>query len=127
MAKPYLFDELGMTGTTSNVDYGAVGTTTVDVTAPASPMAAGLTGTVTFFSSRYAVHWGNPAAAATVVATAGGHPTMFSYGSGATLADGSSAAGCRLSFPLWADAPTLMTADAWAMFDATAAFGAGGC
>lgn len=127
VAKPYLFDELGMTGTSSTTDYGSVATTTLSVSAAAHPMAAGRTGTVSFLSPKDAVSWGRPGAAATVVAQVGSQAAMFAYPRAATLADGTSAAGCRLSFPLYGTAPTRHTSDAWAMFDATAKWGAGGC
>jgi len=40
VAKPYLFDEVSMTAAPT-ANYGSVGTTTVDVTAPSNPMAGG--------------------------------------------------------------------------------------
>ncbi|MFN8194524.1 MAG: Ig-like domain-containing protein [Nocardioidaceae bacterium] len=126
VAKPYLFDELSMTAAPTT-NYGSVATTTVDVTAPANPMAAGRTGTVTFLTARDAVSWGTPGAGATTVATVGGRATMFVYPRGSTLVGGATAPGCRLTFPLYGTAPTRHTAAAWAMFDATTAYAVTGC
>ena len=126
-AKPYLFDELGMTGTSPGTDYGAVATTSLAVTDPSSPMVAGRSGTVALYGGRDAVSWGLPAASGTVAASASGRAVLFSYPAGATLADGTAAPGCRLAFPLWADAPVKFTPDAWAMVDATAAWAVAGC
>ena len=114
--KPYLFDELGMTGAVSG-SYGSVGTISVDVVYPASAMVAGRSGTVGFYTSRDTVSWGVPAAGADVALSVGGRAVAFAYPAGAVLADGSVAAGCRLTFPLWADAPVKLTADAWAMVE----------
>jgi hypothetical protein len=127
VAKPYLFDDLLMTGPTSNSDFGSVATTAINVTAPTHPMAAGLAGTVTFLSQRDAVSWGVPGPAAARVADVGGRATLFAYEPGAALVGGTSASGCRLSFPLYGTAPTRQTAAAWSMFDATAAWGVAGC
>lgn len=126
-AKPWLFDDMALTGPAANVDYGSTATSTVVVTAPAHPMAAGRSGTVTLTTSRDNVSWGRPGAAATTVAVANGKATMFAYQPGAALVGGAAAAGCRIAFPLYLNGPTRFTAAAWAMFDATAAWGASGC
>lgn len=126
-AKPYLFDELGMTGASSGTDYGSVATTSIAVADASSPMVAGRSGTVAFYGGRDAVAWGLPAASGTVAATVSGRAVMFAYPAGATLADGTPAPACRLAFPLWADAPLGFTPDAWAMVDATAGWAVAGC
>jgi hypothetical protein len=71
--------------------------------------------------------WGKAPASAKVAATVGGNPTMYSIAKGAALANGAAAPACRLTFPLFATGPTMFTADAWAMVDATAAWAVAGC
>ena len=90
-------------------------------------MAAGRTGTVQIQTGNNRVSWGRPAASATVVAQAGADATIFTIAAGATLANGQPAAGCRLTFPLFNNAPTAFTANGWALFDAAAAWAADGC
>jgi hypothetical protein len=118
---------MALTGTLENVDYGTRGTSSVDITTPAHPMAAGRSGTVTLTTARDNVSWGQPGSGATTVAVAGGKATMFAYPLGALLANGVGAAGCRIAFPLYQTGPTKFTAAAWAMFDATATWATSGC
>ena len=47
MAKPYLLDDMLMTGPAADVDYGSVASASVAITNAAHPLAAGLSGTVT--------------------------------------------------------------------------------
>ncbi len=126
-SKPWHFDDIGLTGTAPNADYGSTSTSTVDIVDDSHPLAAGLSGTVNFTSSNKSVTWGQPAAAGDVVATANGMPTIFAYDAGDLLADGSTAAGCRFSFPIFTSGPTAFTTDGWNLFDVAAAFGASGC
>ena len=46
---------------------------------------------------------------------------------GATLSTGQAAPACRLSFPLYGNAPTAFTAEGCRMFDAAARWAAGDC
>lgn len=127
IAKPYLFDDYGLTGTRAGIDYESKVATSVTITAAGHRMAAGRTGTVQIQTGNNRVSWGRPAASATVVAQAGSDATIFTIPAGAPLANGQSAAGCRLTFPLFNNAPTTFTADGWAMFEATAGWAADGC
>ena len=127
IAKPYLFDDYGLTGNRAGVDYDSKVATSVTITAPGHRMAAGRTGTVQIQTGNNRVSWGRPAASATVVAQAGADPTIFTIPANALLANGQPAAGCRLTFPLFNNAPTAFTAHGWAMFDAAAAWAADGC
>ncbi len=43
------------------------------------------------------------------------------------LANGQPAAGCRLTFPLFNNAPTAFTTHGWALFDAAVGWAADGC
>ena len=95
IAKPYSFDNMLMTGTVANVDYGNVSTDSVTITDATHPLAAGLTGTVLVTPANKTKSWGLPGSAADVVATAGGKPTTFVYQTGDQLVGGTT--GARLS------------------------------
>ena len=127
IAKPYLFDDYGLTGTRAGVDYESKLATSVTITAAGHPMAAGRTDTVQIQTGNNRVSWGRPPPSATVVSQAGADPTIFTIPAGALLANGQPAAGCRLTFPLFNNAPTAFTANGWALFDAAAAWAADGC
>jgi glucose/arabinose dehydrogenase len=117
-----LLDDMGLTGTVLNTDFGELaGKTTVTIAAPGDPLAAGLTGTPVIHSSAQTLKWGRPAAAAVRVATIAGdatRPTIFRYSAGATLASGSAAPARRVGFFLHDLSPTTLTANGWSLFDA---------
>jgi hypothetical protein len=127
VAKPWLFDDMGMTGRVANTDYGTRSAQSVVVADTTSPMVGGASGTVGLTARSRTLSWGRPVSSATVVATAGGAAALFSYLPGATLADGRAAPGCRVAFPLYQDGPTAFTTAGWSMFDATATWAAAGC
>ena len=127
VAKPYLFDNYGLTGPTGEVDYGSRSATSISIVDPAHPMAAGRSGTVTMYTSSSRVTWGRAAASATVVARSGADATIWTIAAGAALATGSPAPGCRLSFPLFSNAAAVHTADGWALFDAATTWAANNC
>lgn len=127
VAKPWSLDDMAMTGTTANTDYGTVKSAVVTVAEPAHPLAAGLGGDVAITSSAKTMSYGEPGGGATIVTTAAGRPSTFFYPAGAELADGSLAAGCRLHSSLFQNAPAGFTANGWALFDAAAAYAASGC
>lgn len=127
MAKPWLLDDMGMTGTSGGVDYGLVSSSTVEVVSAGHPMAAGRTGTVNVTASPRSVSFGAAGGDAEVVTTAVGVPTTFVYGAGTQLADGSTAAGCRITHSIFQSVPATFTSDGWALFDAVAAFAATDC
>ena len=128
VAKPYFFDDFGMTGPTADVDYGSKAVSAIQIVNATHPMAAGLSGTVALRSGTYRVSFGVAAASATVVASADGPATIFTLTAGAQLAGGTgTAAGCRLTFPIFQDVPQHYNSNAWTMFDSAATFAAGGC
>ena len=127
MAKPYLLDDMGMTGTAAGADYGNAPAATVTIATPAHPMAAGLTGEVAVTTSVLEMSFGVPGAAATIVATAATRPASFVYRAGDVLANGSPAAACRLTSSIFQNAPTAHTAAGWALFDAAAQYALLGC
>jgi hypothetical protein len=127
VAKPWTLDDMGMTGPASGVDFGTSPGSIITIDNPAHPLAAGLDGDVTITSSNKTVSWGVPGGDGTVVATLDALPTIFVYDAGALLADGTTAAGCRLAFSLYRSAPTSFTDEAWTLFDAAALHAASGC
>lgn len=126
VAKPYLFDDFGLTGPVPGTDYADKPGSTLTIADATHPMAAGRTGTVTIQSGgRLSI--GRPAASASIVARAGTDPSVFTVQPGDTLANGSPAPACRVTFPVFGNAPSTYTADGWAMFDATASWTAANC
>jgi len=120
--KPYLFGPLEMTAAGQ---YGIANGANITITDPASPLAAGRSGTIALTSQLANVPWGTPVASGHVVATRNGQPTIFSFDRGAVLDDGRLAASCRLAIPAYHTAPaapTVYTADGWALFDAAVAW-----
>lgn len=126
-AKPYLFAPLGMTGPVDGVDQGSEVSTVVTIVDPAHPLSAGLSGEVALKTPSGRYSWGIPANEATVVAEVNDKPTIFTYPTGATLFDGSVAAGCRMTFPLFAGTVRWYTTTGWQLFDAAVDWAAGGC
>ncbi|MDQ3464540.1 MAG: alkaline phosphatase family protein [Actinomycetota bacterium] len=126
VAKPYLFDDFGLTGTAAGTDYADKPGSALTIADTSHPIAAGRSGTVTIQSGGR-LSYGRPAASATVVARAGTDASVFTVEPGDTLANGSPAPACRVTFPVYGNAPAAFTADGWAMFEATAAWTAANC
>jgi hypothetical protein len=127
VAKPWSLDDFGMTGTSSGVDFGTTRSAIMTIVDDAHPLAAGFSGDVTVTSSDKTLSWGLPAGGSTVVATSNGFATSFVYESGDQLADGSTAAACRVHLSAFQTAVLSWTTDAWTMFDTAAAYLADGC
>ena len=126
--KPYLYDDMLMTGLVAEVDYGTVsGVSSLAVLASAHPLAAGAPRTVTLTSTTTTLPRGVPASTGDVVATAGGKPVLFTYSPGDALLDGRPAPACRVAFPAYGTALGRYTADGWTLFDQTVAWMTGGC
>jgi hypothetical protein len=119
--KPAIYDDMGMTPAGANGAYGA---TTVSVTQPAHPLAAGRSGTVAVVTATAPLPWGDTAPTAAVVATVQGKPSLFTYPAGAQMS-GLAAPACRIAIPLRSD--TTPTANGWAFFDRAATWAADGC
>jgi hypothetical protein len=125
--KPALFGVMGLTGTEENVDFGSVVVDGVSIVDTSHALAAGLSGTVSLRPPPGRYSWGIPAASAEIVANAGDNPTIFSYPAGATLANGSAAPACRMTFPLFANSVRWYNSSGWQMFDAAAEWAGNGC
>lgn len=127
VAKPWLLDNMKMTGTAAGPDYGSHKSTTVTVAAAGHPLAAGLAGDVVLTSSSRRMSYGVPGGDGVTVTTANGLPSTFVYQAGDVLSEGSSATGCRLHASAFNTTVLAWNADAWALFDAAASYAAGGC
>jgi hypothetical protein len=105
----------------SGTDFGTTTSQTqVNVVNSSHPMAAGLSGLVSASaSSTYS--WGVPNANAAKVATISGSTTrhaMFGYDVGAAM-PGLAAPARRVGLFLTDSTPTILTANGWALFDAS--------
>lgn len=125
--KPWLYDDMRMTGSTANVDYGNVSTATITVTSAGHPLAGGLSGAVGAYGSAQTVAFGVPTSGATTVATVSGRPGIFVYEAGSPMVGGPLAPACRIAFPAGASAPGAFTASGGTLFDAAVAYAVGGC
>lgn len=100
VSEPFLFDDMSMVPARSGKELA--GRTTVRITDPGHPLAGGLTGTVSVFSSAAKVNYGIDGAAPGVepVANTGGSSprmTIFGFAPGSQLID-RTAAGGRVGF-----------------------------
>lgn len=127
-----LFDDLGMTGRTSGVDFGETGSTdlrtTISVADPTHPLASGLAGNVIVSNPATRFMWGLPSDSAALVATIENEPTkyaVFGYEAGAAMVSGTAPAR-RVALFLHATTPSTLTANGWVIFDASVTWAAGG-
>ncbi|MCP3975163.1 MAG: sulfatase-like hydrolase/transferase, partial [bacterium] len=127
VAKPWLLDDMDMTGPAGGIDYGTVRSSTITIVDSGHPLSAGLNGDVAVNAGGRTMSFGVPGGSGEIVSTAAGSSSTFVYQLGGTLADGSTAAGCRVHSSVFNTAVLGWTADAWALFDAAAAYAAGGC
>jgi hypothetical protein len=116
-----LHDDMKMTGTTQNSDFGTTASQTdLDIATPAHPLAAGLSGRVTVVSSPQTFGWGKPGAEAVKVATLVGQPNqacIFAYESGANMV-GTRAPAPRVGFFAEGNVASALTPPGLALFDA---------
>ena len=70
VAKPWLLDDMDMTGTAGGTDYGTVLSATVTIVDDGHPLAAGLSGEVTVNSGGRTMSFGVPGGDAAIVSTA---------------------------------------------------------
>lgn len=118
--EPWVYDNLGLTGTVASTDYGfTAGQTQLRMTGT-HPLTAGLTGNVTVGTAS-SFSWGIPAAGAVVAATLrndASRPTIFAYEAGAQLANGLAAPARRIALHPNAGATTAWNATGQSLFDA---------
>ena len=119
--EPYVLDDLGMTGTTSGLDYGSeLSMTDVVIRDPSHPLSAGFDGVVTVTTAAGKLTYGRPGAGAVGVARVGSRPERLStlaHEVGDTMA-GYVAPARRVSTFLSDTTAATLTADGWALVDA---------
>ena len=119
--KSELYDDLGMTGSHRDVDFGTVSDQSkITIHQPTHALAAHLSGTVEIYGAEKKVAWGLAGADAIQVASLSGHPNhsaLFAYEAGASLVNGQVAAEKRVG--LFLDHTSSVTDDALAVFNAS--------
>jgi len=123
LRKSWIYDDNELTPSCGSGNCGTTSTnsTQIVIAAPAHPLAAGLSGTVTVASSSTKWSYGKPAASATVVAT---HPNdssqavLFGYETGAAMDGGLTAPERRVGLFFRKTTPGNANANGWALFDA---------
>ncbi len=133
--EPILIDDMAMTGTTENTDFGCsnIGNR-VTISASSHPIAAGFTGTVTVTNlgdtiSGAGLAWGVPAPTATIIGYVYGSTTqaaIFAYNAGDVMKNSVVAPAARVS--LWGCSPnsagqggvssSTWSTNGWTIFDA---------
>jgi hypothetical protein len=119
----YLLDDLNMTGTAAQVDYGEDNTYSSLVINNANhPLSAGLSGTVQVFTSGVWIRWGATSNAAAIkAASVAGQAAwngVFGYEKNTAMQGGFMAPARRVSIFLNDDTPTLLTTNGMKLFDA---------
>lgn len=121
----FLYDDMGMTGNTSGIDYGnIVGQTQISVINGSDPLAAGLSGPVHTYSINSVVTWGVPNGNAVIVASLiddASRASLFYYPRGSSMF-GFDAVGPRIGYFLENDGPDLFTSESEQLFDALLAY-----
>ncbi len=127
--KPALYDDLRMTGTVANTDFGTVTPVrTVDIVGGSPhPLAAGGPRTVTLTSADVRLPFGQPAGASSVVGTTSGLPSLFTFSPGDAMYGGFTAPACRVAFPGYLTAFPKFTAAGWTLFQQTIDWIRAGC
>jgi hypothetical protein len=120
--KPSLYNDMAMSPT----EASSTSQTSIAITLPGHPLAAGRSGTVTILTSSTQLPVSDTAATATVVATVAGRASLFVYPAG-TAMSGLTAPACRLAFPMQSGGIPRLTADGLALFDEAVDYAAAGC
>ncbi len=121
----YLFDDMKMTGTGLNTDYGSFsGESSVVIGEVSHPLTADLSGTVAVYTVDEAVSFGKPAESAVRVARDPADSTrcvLFGYDEGAEMV-GMTAPARRVGLFLTDSSSSILTDDGWMLFDAAVAW-----
>jgi hypothetical protein len=120
--KPSVYDDMGM----SPAAGSSLSRTSIAITAPTHPLAAGRTGTVAIVTSSTQLPYGSTGTGATVVATLDGQPSLFVYRAGSAMS-GLTAPACRLAIPMQSAGVPRLTPDGLALFDRAVDHAADGC
>jgi hypothetical protein len=116
-----LLDDLGMTGATAGRDFGIAGLqTSITITFPGHPLAAGLSGTLAVVSAPSTFSWGAPNGNAILVGRPAGstdRAAIFAYDAGTEM-PGLVAPARRIGFFLEDNTASTLTPNGWKLFDA---------
>ena len=115
-----LYDDMKMTGTIGNTDFGEIDPLSDLEVTPGHALAAGLGGTVTVVAPGQKFGWGKPGAEAAEVGHIVGAPDrlgIFAYEGGSNMV-GARASAPRVGFFSGGNAPSAFTPAGWALFDA---------
>ncbi|MBC8121537.1 MAG: hypothetical protein H7Y22_06840 [Gemmatimonadaceae bacterium] len=124
----YIFDDLGMTSSSSTSLGAQTGQTQVTIVNSSQPMAAGLSGTKTIYTKSGSMTWGAPDSSAIKIATLNGNSSkvvIFGYEKGATM-PGMEAPARRVGAFLDDIEAGSLNSDGWALFDAAVRWAKGG-
>jgi len=119
--EPYVYDDMGMTGTVAGTDFGRSGIQTRMRIVGTHPLTAGLSGIVTIGDAAANLSWGVPGAAAVIAATLQGNSTratIFAYEAGSLLANGTAAPARRVAVHPNTGATDVWNANGRSLFDA---------
>lgn len=119
--EPWVYDNLGMTGTVARTDYGRSGNQTQMRMVGTHALTAGLSGVVTIGNAAASLSWGKPGAAAVVAATLKGNSTratIFAYEAGSLLANGTAAPARRVAVHPNTGATDVWNTNGRTLFDA---------
>ena len=118
--KPFLMDDMNMTGPASNIDYGNYSSQTqITIQNPSHPLAAGFTGNVTVGSGG-TFAWGVGGSSSVNVGSAQAITSrshIFAYDAGSAMF-GMNAPARRVGFFLQSNTPQTLNSNGWALFDA---------
>jgi hypothetical protein len=119
---PDIFAVTAMTDNTSGTDWAPSVTEAVVTVSPSGhPLAAGLSGTVSFSMVPWPVGWGRPLPAARPIATIPSSPEraiLFAFDAGAAMAGTFTAPAKRVGYAIHQDGLTRLNGNGWAFFDA---------
>ena len=110
----FMYEKLGMTeGDVLNTDFGitSTGFSTISITEPTHPMAAGISTETPLYSVTQGIPFGKPTEEAIVIAKAGENAVLFGYEANSTITSR------RVAFPLRDQFMHLLTENGLNLFD----------
>jgi hypothetical protein len=113
--EPLIYDDMCMTGSTNN---GAINITSMYINT-GHPIATGLSGNTSVYTSSQSAGWGTPSSAAAVIAYNTSYTYkkyVFAYEAGASMS-GYTAPAKRIGFFVGSTCATYLTANGWKLFD----------
>jgi hypothetical protein len=123
VSESYLFDNMGFTGPTLDIDYGvsANDQDSINILNSSHQLAAGLSGVTQVYAGLNSFHWGIPAPTAIIIAElvdGTNRNSLFAYDSGTSMNGGITAPARRVAFIQFAETNSILNNNGWALFDA---------